>query len=220
MADGERVDQIRALEGLKAAASAAQARLSAGLFASVHAGGPPGGAGSGRVGRGGHAGGRWRGGSRRRVASSLGLARALTAEMPHTLAALAGWLEWRATFLVRETACLSVADQRARWTRSCARTPPPWRGWAIGGGGRRRKRSPTGWTRTRWWTAARRAERGAADLGAGGAGHDGLSDRAAAGRAGGRVLRGAGQGRGPRCWRSGDPRTRAQLMADLGGANG
>ena len=45
----------------------------------------------------------------------LGLAKALVAEMPHTLAALeAGQLsEWRATLLVRETACLSAADRCA-----------------------------------------------------------------------------------------------------------
>ena len=45
----------------------------------------------------------------------LGLAKALITEMPHTLAALeTGQLnEWRATLLVRETACLSAADRAA-----------------------------------------------------------------------------------------------------------
>ncbi|MHA7282729.1 HNH endonuclease [Arthrobacter sp. TMS2-4] len=45
----------------------------------------------------------------------LGLARALVTEMPHTMAALeAGQLnEWRATLMVRETACLSAADRCA-----------------------------------------------------------------------------------------------------------
>ena len=45
----------------------------------------------------------------------LGLAKALVTEMPHTLAALeAGQLnEWRATLLVRETACLSAEDRTA-----------------------------------------------------------------------------------------------------------
>ncbi|WP_374724963.1 HNH endonuclease [Arthrobacter ginsengisoli] len=45
----------------------------------------------------------------------LGLAKALVTEMPHTLAALdTGQLnEWRATLLVRETACLSAADRAA-----------------------------------------------------------------------------------------------------------
>ena len=45
----------------------------------------------------------------------LGLAKALVTEMPHTLAALeAGQLnEWRATLLVRETACLTAAERAA-----------------------------------------------------------------------------------------------------------
>ncbi|PRB34295.1 HNH endonuclease [Arthrobacter sp. MYb23] len=45
----------------------------------------------------------------------LGFAKALVTEMPHTLAALeSGQLnEWRATLLVRETACLSVDDRCA-----------------------------------------------------------------------------------------------------------
>lgn len=45
----------------------------------------------------------------------LGLAKALVTEMPHTLAALdSGQLnEWRATLLVKETACLSAEDRCA-----------------------------------------------------------------------------------------------------------
>ncbi|WP_258069950.1 HNH endonuclease signature motif containing protein [Arthrobacter sp. SX1312] len=45
----------------------------------------------------------------------LGFARALVTEMPHTMAALETGLlnEWRATLLVRETACLSAADRCA-----------------------------------------------------------------------------------------------------------
>ena len=45
----------------------------------------------------------------------LGLAKALVTEMPHTLTALeTGQLnEWRATLLVRETACLTAADRAA-----------------------------------------------------------------------------------------------------------
>jgi len=45
----------------------------------------------------------------------LGLAKALVTEMPHTLAALeTGQLnEWRATLLVRETACLSAEERTA-----------------------------------------------------------------------------------------------------------
>lgn len=45
----------------------------------------------------------------------LGLAKALVTEMPHTLTALrTGQInEWRATLLVKETACLSAADRCA-----------------------------------------------------------------------------------------------------------
>ncbi|MEQ4565526.1 DUF222 domain-containing protein [Paenarthrobacter sp. CAP02] len=45
----------------------------------------------------------------------LGLAKALVTEMPHTMAALeSGQLnEWRATLLVKETACLSAEDRAA-----------------------------------------------------------------------------------------------------------
>ncbi|MGH3640605.1 MAG: DUF222 domain-containing protein [Mycobacterium sp.] len=52
----------------------------------------------------------------------LGFARALVHEMPHTLAALkAGLLsEWRATVLVRESACLDVEDRRTLDARMCA----------------------------------------------------------------------------------------------------
>ena len=49
-----------------------------------------------------------------RGARHVGLARALVAEMPHTLAALSrGRIsEWRATLMVRETAVLTVEDRR------------------------------------------------------------------------------------------------------------
>lgn len=52
----------------------------------------------------------------------LGFARALTHEMPHTLAALAGGAlsEWRATLIVRESACLDVEDRRALDAEMCA----------------------------------------------------------------------------------------------------
>ncbi|MCV7434268.1 HNH endonuclease signature motif containing protein [Mycolicibacterium bacteremicum] len=52
----------------------------------------------------------------------LGLARALVHEMPHTLAALeAGVLsEWRATILVRESACLTADDRRRLDHEMCA----------------------------------------------------------------------------------------------------
>jgi Domain of unknown function (DUF222) len=52
----------------------------------------------------------------------LGFAKALVYEMPHTLAALeAGRLsEWRATLIVRESACLEVDDRRALDAELCA----------------------------------------------------------------------------------------------------
>ena len=52
----------------------------------------------------------------------LGFARALVHEMPHTLAALeAGALsEWRATLIVRESACLAVEDRRKLDVEMCA----------------------------------------------------------------------------------------------------
>ncbi|MBO0680860.1 HNH endonuclease [Mycolicibacterium sp. S2-37] len=52
----------------------------------------------------------------------LGLARALVDEMPHTLAALScGALsEWRATLIVRESACLSVVDRRKLDAELCS----------------------------------------------------------------------------------------------------
>ncbi len=52
----------------------------------------------------------------------LGFAKALVKDMPHTLAALeAGVLsEWRATIIVRESACLTVEDRRRLDHRLCA----------------------------------------------------------------------------------------------------
>jgi hypothetical protein len=52
----------------------------------------------------------------------LGFARALVHEMPHTLAALeAGALsEWRATLIVRESACLTVEDREKLDAEMCA----------------------------------------------------------------------------------------------------
>lgn len=52
----------------------------------------------------------------------LGFARALVHEMPHTLAALekGALSEWRATLIVRESACLDVEDRRELDRRMCA----------------------------------------------------------------------------------------------------
>jgi Domain of unknown function (DUF222) len=52
----------------------------------------------------------------------LGLAKALVHEMPHTLAALASGVlsEWRATLIVRESACLDVEDRRRLDVEMCS----------------------------------------------------------------------------------------------------
>src|SRR5436190_14768778 len=121
--DAERIGQIRALEELKAAASAAQARATADLHVSVSASHAARGLAVDERGRGvGAQVALARRESPSRGSRHLGLARALTGEMPHTLAALTcGRLsEWRATLLVRETACLSVEDRRTVDRELCA----------------------------------------------------------------------------------------------------
>lgn len=52
----------------------------------------------------------------------LGFAQALVREMPHTLAALESGVlsEWRATLIVRESACLDVEDRRTLDAELCA----------------------------------------------------------------------------------------------------
>ena len=109
------IDEIRALEELKSAAAASQARATAAFDASsrrsqVRAGLKP-----EQLGRGiGAQIGLARRESPHRGTQLLGLARILTAEMPHTLHALSEGVisEWRATILVRETACLALPDRQ------------------------------------------------------------------------------------------------------------
>jgi hypothetical protein len=115
LTDADRVDQIAELETLKAAAAAAQARLTADLDASQRQAQTDAGLPARRVGTG--------------IASQvalarresphlgqrhLGLAKTLVHEMPHTLRALErGRLgEWQATLLARETGHLSLAHRR------------------------------------------------------------------------------------------------------------
>jgi hypothetical protein len=113
--DGARlIDEIRALEDRKSALAARQARLSV-VFDQLQrrkqsdAGIPADQLGAGVAAQIALA----RKESPAKGNRLLGLAKALVTEMPHTLAALeAGQLnEWRATLLVRETACLSAADR-------------------------------------------------------------------------------------------------------------
>jgi Domain of unknown function (DUF222) len=117
------VERIGELERIKSAAAAGQARAAAALDAARRAAEAAAGVPAARRGRG--------------VASEvalarrdapvrggrhLGFAKALVHEMPHTLAALeCGALsEWRATLIVRESACLDAQDRRALDAELCA----------------------------------------------------------------------------------------------------
>jgi hypothetical protein len=112
--DAERIEQIRRLEELKSAAAAAQARVTAAFAASqrkrLAAQGVP----KARQGRPiGAQVALARRDSPSRGSMHLGVAEALVAEMPGTYASLAAGeiSEWRATIVVRETACLSREDR-------------------------------------------------------------------------------------------------------------
>ncbi|ORA20759.1 HNH endonuclease, partial [Mycobacterium aquaticum] len=115
--------RIEELERVKSAAAAGQARCAALLDAKRRAADAAAGIPKAKQGRG--------------VASEvalarhdspncgnrhLGLANALVHEMPHTLAALESGVlsEWRATLIVRESACLSVEDRRVLDAQMCA----------------------------------------------------------------------------------------------------
>lgn len=119
--DADRIDLITALERVKGAAAAAQARLTAAFADSQRADRPS----ASRPGAGKRAEEKLgssiahqialaRRDSPQRGHRHVGFARALVDEMPHTLAALtAGEIsEWRATILVRETAILSAEHRR------------------------------------------------------------------------------------------------------------
>ncbi|WP_258060246.1 MULTISPECIES: HNH endonuclease signature motif containing protein [unclassified Arthrobacter] len=109
------IDQIRALEELKAAASAAQARATAVFDAITRRSQAAAGVLAEDLGKGvGAQIGFARRESPHRGNRLLGLARILTREMPHTLHALTTGVisEWRATLLVRETACLTREDRQ------------------------------------------------------------------------------------------------------------
>lgn len=117
------VEQISALERVKAAAAAGQARLSAAFDAARRGAEAATGLPAARRGRGVAAEvALARRDSPVRGGRHLGLAKALVYEMPHTLAALDRGLlsEWRATILVRESACLDVEDRRRLDAELCA----------------------------------------------------------------------------------------------------
>ena len=119
------VDGIAALERFKAAAAAAQARLAVALDTARRAAEATAGMPAARRGRGVAAEvALARRESPARGGRHLGFAKALVHEMPRTLAALeAGALsEWRATILVRESACLDVEDRARLDTELCSDT--------------------------------------------------------------------------------------------------
>ncbi|WP_026537907.1 HNH endonuclease [Arthrobacter sp. 9MFCol3.1] len=110
------IDRIRDLEDQKSAASAEQARLAVAFDLLQRREQARLGVPAEKIGAGiGAQIALARRESPARGGRLLGLAKALVTEMPHTLAALqTGQLnEWRATLLVRETACLTAADRAA-----------------------------------------------------------------------------------------------------------
>jgi len=117
------VEHIAALERLKSAAAAHQARATAALDTARRAAEATRGVPAAKRGKGlGSEIALARHDSPNRGGRHLGFARALVHEMPHTLAALqAGALsEWRATLIVKESACLDIEDRRTLDAEMCA----------------------------------------------------------------------------------------------------
>ncbi|MCD4851140.1 HNH endonuclease [Arthrobacter sp. AK01] len=113
---GELIDQLRGLEDLKSAISSVQARAAVAFDLTRRSEQASAGIPTSEQGQGSGAEiALARRGSPSRGSRLLGLAKALVTEMPRTMAALeSGQLnEWRATLLVKETACLSLEDRRA-----------------------------------------------------------------------------------------------------------
>jgi len=117
------IERIAELERIKSAAAAGQARAAAALDtarrdAEAAAGVPAAQRGRGVASEIALA----RRDAPARGGRHLGFAKALVYEMPHTLAALeCGTLsEWRATLIVRESACLDVEDRRTLDAELCA----------------------------------------------------------------------------------------------------
>lgn len=114
---------VEQLEQLKAAAAAAQARATEAWATRRHAAETAAGIPKKKRGRGlGSEVALARRVAPKRGGQHLGLATALVREMPYTLAALErGELnEWRATLIVRESACLSVEHRRQLDTELCS----------------------------------------------------------------------------------------------------
>jgi hypothetical protein len=116
------IERIAELETIKSAAAAGQARAAAALDAARRAAEAAAGTPSARRGRGVASEiALARRDSPARGGRHLGFAKALVHEMPHTLRALeSGALsEWRATLIVRESACLEVEDRRTLDAEMC-----------------------------------------------------------------------------------------------------
>src|SRR5271156_4176797 len=116
------IERIAELETIKSAAAAGQARAAAALDAARRAAESVAGMPSARRGRGiASEIALARRDSPARGGRHLGFAKALVHEMPHTLRALeTGALsEWRATLIVRESACLDVEDRRTLDAELC-----------------------------------------------------------------------------------------------------
>lgn len=123
--------QVEHFERMKSAAAAAQARATALWSAKRRATEAVAGVASAKRGRGLAAEvALARHDSPKKGGRHLGFAHTLVHEMPYTLAALeSGTLsEWRATLIVRESACLDVADRRRLDTELCAE-PARLQGW-------------------------------------------------------------------------------------------
>ena len=117
------VERIAELERAKSAAAAEQARAAVALEELRRADEAAAGVPRARQGRGvASEVALARRDSPARGGRHLGFAKALVYEMPHTLAALeCGALsEWRATLIVRESACLAVDDRRTLDAEMCA----------------------------------------------------------------------------------------------------
>jgi len=117
------IGQIAEFEQLKSAAAAGQARATAALDEKRRADEAAAGVPKAKRGRGvASEVALARRDSPARGGRHLGFAKALVHEMPHTLARLeSGDLsEWRATLIVRESACLDVEDRRTLDAELCA----------------------------------------------------------------------------------------------------
>jgi hypothetical protein len=117
------VERIATLERLKSAAAAGQAHATAALDVRRRAAEAAAGVPTAKRGRGlASEVALARRDSPVRGGQHLGFAKALVHEMPHTLAALeiGALSEWRATLIVKESACLDVEDRRALDAEMCA----------------------------------------------------------------------------------------------------